>query len=305
MAEPGFRRVCCRFCRLGVSGASFSGASEAYIHDQLVLTSRTELFERVYGRGSAFEQAGLIAALAAGGAIAEMGFNLVFLASILICLAAALVAMIGFPQARAFTKPEYGAQTFFASLTEGVRVSLATRTVTVALAMMSLLSVAPETLDEYVGPLLDEPSTFSVTSIGLLYGALSIPGLIGTALAEHWRTVRLGSLCTGYLFMGGLLATVAWLAPWGVVATLAAVFFIHGALTVLLQGFLQRRVADQARATIGSVASLALNAFALPMYGAIGAIAVSHGFAGAFTMGGVFTIVVASVLLLITTRIRQ
>ena len=81
-------------------------------------------------------------------------------------------------------------------------------------------------------------------------------------------------------------------------------FFIHGALTVLLQGFLQRRVADQARATIGSVASLALNAFALPMYAAIGAIAVSHGFAGAFTMGGFFTVVVGSVLLLITTRTR-
>ena len=88
------------------------------------------------------------------------------------------------------------------------------------------------------------------------------------------------------------------------IASLATVFFIHGALSVLLQGFLQRRVADEARATISSLASLATNAFALPMYAAIGAIAVSHGFAGAFTMGGVFTLVVDCVLLLITTRTR-
>ena len=131
---PDFVGFAAGFVIWAFAGANFSGASEAYIHDQLALTHRTELFERVYGRGSAFEQAGLIAALAAGGAIAEIGFNLVFSASILICLAAALVVMIGFPQARALTQPEHRAQTFFASLIEGVRVSLATRAVTVALA---------------------------------------------------------------------------------------------------------------------------------------------------------------------------
>lgn len=81
-------------------------------------------------------------------------------------------------------------------------------------------------------------------------------------------------------------------------------FFIHGALSVLLQGDLQRRVADEARATIGSVASLALNGFALPMYAAIGTIAGSHGFAGAFTMSGIYTVLVGIVLMLIATRTR-
>lgn len=204
---PDFGGFAAGFVIWAFAGANFSGASEAYIHDQLAMTNRTELFDRVYGRGSAFEQAGMIAALAAGGAIAEIGFNLVVSASILTCLAAALVAMIGFPPDRGISQPEHRAQTFFASLIDGARVSLATRAVTVAIGMMALLGVAPETLDEYVGPLLDEPGAFSVTSIGLLSGALSVP----------------------------------------------------------LQGFLQGRVADQARATIGSIANLALNGFALPM----------------------------------------
>ena len=63
-------------------------------------------------------------------------------------------------------------------------------------------------------------------------------------------------------------------------------------------------MADEARATIGSIASLVLNGFALPMYAAIGTIAGSHGFAGAFTMGGIFTVLVGSILLLITRRTR-
>ncbi len=301
---PDFGGFAAGFVIWAFAGANFSGASEAYIHDQIAMTNRTEQFERVYGRGSAFEQAGMIAALAAGGAIADVSFDLVFSASVLTCLAAAVIALIGFPHERVMSQPEHRAQTFFTSLVEGTRVSLTNRAVAIAIAMLSLLSLAPETLDEYVGPLLDEPRTFSVTSIGLLYAALSIPGLIGTAVVERFRGAGLGSMCAGYLLMGGLLTTFAWLDPWGVIASLAVVFFIHEALSVLLQGFLQRRVADQARATIGSITSLALNGFALPMYGAIGAIAASHVFAGAFTMAGVFTVVVGSVLLLIATRTR-
>ncbi len=301
---PDFVGFAAGFVIWAFAGANLSGASEACIHDQLASADRTDLFERVYGRGSAFEQAGMITALAAGGVIAEADFNLVFAGSILTCVLAALVASTGFPAGRVLIQPKDEAQTFFSALIEGARVSLATRGMVVVIAMMVLLGVAPETLDEYVGPLLDETAAFSVTTIGLLYGALSIPGLVGTALAERWRGASLGSVCACYLFMGGLLTTFAWLGPWGVVASLAAVFFIHGALSVLLQGYLQRRVADEARATIGSIASLALNGFALPMYAAIGTIAGSHGFAGAFTMGGIFTVLVGSILLLITRRTR-
>jgi MFS family permease len=301
---PDFVGFAAGFVIWAFAGANLSGASEAYLHDQLAAADRTELFERVYGRGSAFEQAGIITALAAGGAVADAGFNLVFAGSILTCVIAALVASIGFPRGKVLTQEEDEDQTFFSAILQGSRVSLATRGVVVAIAIMALLGVIPETLDEYIGPLLDETAVFSVTSIGLLYGALSIPGLIGTALAERWRGASLGSLCLGYLLMGGLLTTFGWVGPWGIVAGLAMVFFIHGALSVLLQGYLQRRVADDARATIGSVASLALNGFALPIYAAIGAIADGHGFAGAFTMGGIFTVVVGSVLLLIATRTR-
>ena len=301
---PDFVGFAAGFVIWAFAGANFSGASEACIHDQLASADRVDLFERVYGRGSAFEQAGMITALAAGGAIAEAGFNLVFAGSILTCVIAALVASIGFPHRRVFIQSQDQTQTFFKTLVEGARESLASRTVVVAIAMMALLGLAPETLDEYAGPLLDETAAFSMTTIGLLYGALSIPGLIGTALAERWRGASLGALCAWYLFMGGLLTTFAWLGPWGVVASLATVFFIHGALSVLLQGYLQRRVADEARATIGSIASLVLNGFALPMYAAIGTIAGSNGFAGAFTMGGIFTVLVGSILLLITRRTR-
>lgn len=200
---PDFLGFAAGFVIWAFAGANFSGASEAYIHDQLVSAHRTDLFERVYGRGCAFEQAGIIAALAGGGAVAEVSFHLVFAGSILTCVVAALVALIGFPRERASTQPEHRAKPFFRALLKGARVSLATRAVVVAIAMMALLGVAPETLDEYVGPLLDETAAFSVTTIGLLYGALSIPGLIGTALAERWRGASLGALCAWYLFMGG------------------------------------------------------------------------------------------------------
>ncbi len=306
---PGFAGFAAGFVLWALASACSSGASEAYVHDQISLARRPELFERVYGRGSAFEQAGAVVALALGGALAAIGFDLVFLASIVTCVAAALAARMGFREigsadALHVSEPDVRPMLFFSTLRESARVSLATRGVAVAIAIIALLGVVPEILDEYIGPLLDEPTVFSVTSIGLFYALLSIPGLVGTAVAEYWKSATPVSMCAGYLLVGLLLVQSTWFGPWGLIVTLATVFFTHGVLSVLLQGFLQRRIDNTSRATVTSLASLAQSGFALPLYGVIGAIAVSQGFSGAFTMAGFYTVAVGSILLVIATRTR-
>ena|GEM_PF-2310486 len=127
-----------------------------------------------------------------GGAAAEIGFDLVFSTSIVTGLLAALIALtgfreVGFREVRSALEPDDPGQRVAESPSERVTVPLAGRAVTVAVAIIALLGVVPEILDEYVGSLLDEPTAFSVTSIGLLDGALSISG------SSVWRWHNTGA----------------------------------------------------------------------------------------------------------------
>lgn len=62
---------------------------------------------------------------------------------------------------------------------------------------------------------------------------------------------------------------------------------------MLLQGALQPGIADSARSTATSFANSAQSALAPPFHAAFGWYATGHGFAAAFTMTGLGTVLVA------------
>jgi len=302
LMAPHFTGFASGFVLWALGSALFSGTAEAYVHDLLRQQGRLPAFERVYGRGSAWEQAGITLALVLGGFIAQWSVAACIVLSVLVCALAAALAQTGFAEIPADRTDAPDGARFLHTLTDGVRRSFRSATAAIVVAAIALLALTPEALEEFIGPLLQATGSFSLGLIGLLYGGLALPGILGATLADRWSRAGLASLIRGYACIGALLVPFAWLTPWLLVLGLMLLFFLHGLLSVLLQGYLQRAIDDTGRATVSSLASFAQSFMALPFYAGFGAIAVRFDFAGAFTMAGMITFALSMLLLVAAVR---
>jgi MFS family permease len=290
---PAFPGYAAGFVCWALSGAILSGACESFLFESLKGQGREASFESVYGRGEASQLTGGLLAVAVGAALAEECRDAVYLLSITIPLLTATLCLTSFYEPRTSRTPMAARTGFVTGLKQGIRVSLASRVVLLTIAVFALLNLVPEALDEYEAPLLKELPDLSLSSIGLLLAAFTIANIGGNLLAEWLPPSGLRLVPLLYAITGGLLIPSSIAAPWLVVVIVVAMCFLHGTATVILQGVLQRAIADAARSTVTSLANFAQSFLALPFYAAFGAYATSHGFAAAFTMTGIFTVIAA------------
>ncbi len=246
-----------------------------------------------------------MAAFALGGTLAEQGRNLVYLMSVLMPLLAVPVCLFALTEPHRHSAATGENTAFWSTLREGVRVSLASKVTLLILATFVLLNLVPEALEEYEAPLLDQLPDISPTLIGMLLAGFTLANILGNLLAERMSAGGLHSVVLAYGLIGLLLLPLMAVPASVAIAIIALMCFLHGIGTVLLQGVLQRSIHDDARSTVTSLANFAQSALALPFYGAFGLYATGYGFAAAFTMTGVFTVVIASSLSLLTGRVTN
>lgn len=251
------------FVLWGVGGCLASGAFSALLYDALDAHRAAERFADAYGR---VEAAGLVAQIpAAGAAVALLrvgGFPLLGWVSVAVCATAALAAL-RLPDDRPPGAPGDGSGAGEPVRTrDALRVALRTPAVRVALLAGALLG-GLDAMEEYI-PLIAARWGVPTPGIPVVGVAVQLAAAVGALLGA--RVAHRGA-APGVLVTAGL-AALAVGAALAAPAGLAGVALSYGLLRVgqvTAEARLQAVTPSEVRATMGSVASLGIEAAALPV----------------------------------------
>ena len=287
---PGFAAG---FVLWGLGGALVSGAAEALVYDGLAAVGAAAAYPRVNGWISATQlavqapTAGLAAGLFALG-----GYPLVGWASVVVCLAAALLALrfpAGDPARHGTPLPE-GDGAEEAGPDDGWMGTL--RRPEVALVVLTTALVGGlDAIEEYF-PVMAGDWGVRPGVVPLAILAVPLTGAMGAALGG--RAGRISGWALGGLLVavaGSFAVAAAVARPFG----LAAVAVGYGgylAVLVVAEARLQDRLPARHRATLTSVAALGIEVTSLLVFAAWAV----HGLLGVVVVVGLVAPVVAGAL---------
>ena len=257
-AAPAFWAFALGFVIWGVGGALVSGASEALIHDELAAVGAEGSFGRVYGWMTSAELLVQVpTAFAASALFALGGYGLVGWASVLACLAAAVLAT-RFPEAPRLPDDEDAAP-LRAGVVEALRRP-ALRWAVPAVALIGGL----DALEEYF-PVLAADHGVPTTAVPVAVLGIALAGAAGAALGGRVSGPALPVLLAA---AGGCLVIAA-VTPAVPALMLVAVFYaLYLSVLVAAEAQLQARITGPYRATLTSVAGLGIELAALLVFAA-------------------------------------
>ena len=245
----------------GISGALVSGASEALVYDGLAAAGAEGSYARVNGWMTSAELLVQVpTAFAASALFAVGGYPLVGWASVVVCLAAAALAL-RFPEA-----PRTAEDGDEETLGQGVVESLRSASLRVLVLSVALIG-GLDAIEEYF-PVLAGDWGVPTTAVPFAVLVIALAGAAGAALggrADRLRGVTLLALLGA---AAGCLALAAvWARPAALVAV--AVFYaLYLAVLVVAEARLQDGIASTHRATITSVAGLGIEVASLLVFAA-------------------------------------
>ncbi|MEU0110196.1 MFS transporter [Streptomyces sp. NPDC006251] len=275
---PSYGAFALGFVLWGSGGALVSGAREALVYDELDRLGAAGRYAHVMGRARA---AGLVATMAAtalaGPVLARGGHTAVGAASVLVCLLGAATAT-RFPEQRT---PTAGHDGWTATLKAGLAVARADRSVRGALLLVPAVTAVWGALDEYT-PLLVRDTGVSDALVPylllLIWAGATAGGLLAGAGERLGQRGFAALLATSAL----ALALGAGAASPAGIALVALAFGGFQAASVLADVRLQRRIDDQGRATLTSVAGLGTDVATIAVYGGYAVLGTAAGHGTAF-----------------------
>jgi MFS family permease len=255
---PAYGSFLVGFVIWGVSGALASGASEALVHDGLAAVGAAHAYGRVNGWMTSAELLVQVpTAFAASALFALGGYAAVGWASVAVCLAAAALAL-RFPEAPRVPDDEPSIP-----LRQGVVEALrrpGLRLVVVAVALIGGL----DAVEEYF-PVLAADRGVPVTAVPVAVLGIALAGAAGAAVGARLPTRVLPVA----LAAAALCLAVASVAPAPLALTLASAFYaLYLAVLVAAEARLQAVITGPYRATITSVAGVAIEVAALLVFAA-------------------------------------
>ena len=298
---PGFAGYALGFVIWSLGSSLISGTSEALLHDTLEADGTPEQFERIYGWGVAANSIGVAVALLIGGWLAESGFLLPLLLSVITPWAAAAIAATGLKEPPRTTGAE--AESFVGTLMAGMHEARSNRSVGLIIGMFAMLPMAYGVLEEYIGPMLHERETFSMTEIGAVAAFALVARTLGLSVAHRFRAPTTRRLAALFMVSGLLLVAVPTIVDWGLALLLGIYFAGCGVGEVLLQGQLQANISGHARATITSFARMGMETSGILLYLFLGTIAQFANWEIAFAATGILSVLLASFFFLVRTQV--
>jgi hypothetical protein len=279
----------------GVQGALLSGALEALVYEELDRLGAVARYPQVIGRASA---AGTVASAVAIGLAAPVfaggGYGAVGAASVVACLASAVVAAT-FPEHRPVRDPHGGSglRAYAAIIRAGVAELRSSPPLRGALVLVPAVTAIWGALDEYT-PLLAIDTGVSPGTVPLLILLVYVGVGAGGLLAA-----RAGRLSRGAV--AGLLAVAATALAAGALSgvpagfvLIAVAFCLFQTLQVVADVRLQDAMDGAARSTVTSIAGLLTELLVLAVlaaYAAGSVVAANAALFGAFA--GVYLIIAA------------
>lgn len=303
-AVPSYWAFAAGFVLWGAAGALASGATEAWLYEELDHLGAAGRYAGIMGRAqSAGLAAQLIATALAVPVLSAGGYPALGAASVLAHLATAAVAL-AFPEHRRTAPgpadPEDTAdpaeeQGFRAMLRAGLAEARRDRRVRYALLLIPAVTAVWGSLEEYT-PLLARESGAPQTTVPLLVLLLSAGGAAGGLLAG--RAAGLGSRGLAAILAAAAITMIAGALsghPAGFVA-LGVSFCGFQLATILTDARLQERITGPGRATVTSLAGLGTDVATIAVYGTYGVLAGVTGHGAAFALLTLPYLVIAAIL---------
>ncbi|MCX4472258.1 MFS transporter [Micromonospora sp. NBC_01655] len=302
---PSYPAFAVGFLLWGAGGALRSGALEALVFTELERLGVAGRYARVMGRARTAEMLAVVASiLVAGPVFGWGGYPAVGAASVLACLAAAVVAA-ALPGRRAPGGPvdADAGPGWWDSLRSGLAEVRADRRVRGAVLLVAVVTAVWGAVDEYV-PLLARESGVTASTVPLLvlmaWAGVTVGGLLAP-VGERW----------GRRGLAGLLAVAALALAVGAGVGRPAGFVLIGVAfaafqlaTVLVDARLQAGITGPGRATVTSLAGMGSDLTIVLVYGGYGLVATAAGNRLAFVWAAVPYLVVALVLA-VGRRVRR
>ena len=260
---PTFAGFAVGFVLWGLAGSLESGAQQALLHDGLTHAGAADRYARVEGLLTAGRLAVQVpAAFLATGLLLVGGYALVGWVSVgLLVLAAAIGARIPEPPRPPDPTGQDGEPGFRDALRDGIREAVRRPPVRAAVLAAALLG-GLDAIEAYFG-LLAADWGWPVAAVPVALVVISLAGAAGAAGAG-WVGRRAPVLLVAAFGLFGVAGVVA--VPAGIAAV--AVFFgLHRAVLVVADARLQERIEGRARATVTSVAGVAVEVVGLAVLG--------------------------------------
>jgi predicted MFS family arabinose efflux permease len=270
---PGYWSFALGFVLWGLGGTLSSGALEALVYEELERVGAEGRYAAIIGRAEAVTGVAILSGTAAAAPVLDAGgYPAVGIASVAVCVLAALVAT-RFPEHRtasvqvhedrASDDAEPGLRD---TLRDGLRLARHDPRVRHALLIIPAITAVWGALEEYT-PLLARDTGVSTATVPLLLVLIAGGEAIGGLLAGAAQ--RLSTRAVAYVVAGaGVAMGLGALSgrPVGIVAVGAA-FAAFTAVGVVAGTRLQQGITGKARATVTSLASAGTDVGTIAVYG--------------------------------------
>lgn len=245
-----------------------SGTAESYLYEALDSPSD---FQRVYARSEACSSAAVAAALLLGGYVAEFGYGLALNFSVAAPLLAALVVLIFFPSIARTSHEEVWAP-FLQTLQSGVRAIQDAPKLRFVILVPATICALGGVMEEFVGVIFTELD-YTLTTVGVIYAAVWFARTVGSLIAERLPANLALPLFISLIGAVLLLFMITINLAIGILFAVIAFFGTTGVIDVIYGARLQREIADDHRATVTSLGSMAQELVGIMGFFAFGAIA--------------------------------
>lgn len=248
----GFTNYAIGFVLWGLKNTLTSGTLEAFVYDELVAFQKEKLYEKVSGKMSGAFSFGLVLSAIIGGIIAQIGFTLVIVASIVTTLLAGVV-LLTIRQVKAIQST--GETKYYSIVKLAVQQIRNNPSLLTVIMFICIVFAAFGASDEYWS-LIYEHSGLNVSIIGVLvavvYGISSLAGYT-IGLFERLNTVVFYCFVIG----AGILFMIFGIGQMIILLPLAFLgIYLYQVASIKLEAEMQRHIASSQRATISSIKSL-------------------------------------------------
>ncbi|HEY8616918.1 MFS transporter [Phenylobacterium sp.] len=264
LAFPNFWGFLLGLMLWGLKSATFNGAFEAVIYDELKALGREAEYARVMGRAQAGRAAGVLGASLAAAPVAARGYEVLILASAAAGVFA-VVAALSLPKApKAAVAARWG---YFSHLREGVAQAASLPGVPHLLLFIAAMQAVVMSCADY-WPLFARDVGLPKPGIALFMAAVGAVGATSAVLAHRAGRLPMGALYLLLILGGGfMLAGALTYERWSVVLPMAFVG-LYWLVDVNADARFQHALRPETRATVASVKGLAMQgATALLMLG--------------------------------------
>lgn len=240
----------------GLKSATFNGAFEAVVYDELKALGREDEYARIIGRTQAARAGGGVCASLIAAVVVTQGYTLLNIASAVAGLAAAASALTLPHAPKAITTTRWG---YFSHLKQGVAQAATLPGVPTLLVFIAGMQAVVMACADY-WPLFAKEVGLPKPGIALFMAATAGMAMGAAIVAHRFRALSLTQLRLLLMASGaGLMFGAATYQLWSLVLVLGFVGF-YWIVDVNADARFQHALKPETRATVGSVKGFAMQA---------------------------------------------